>query len=73
MPTDAGCAAWSPSRFQSSISTTPSRHSTAYSSRNGISITFETTVNGSDDGVAPVVVATPSTVRTVGVQISNTP
>jgi cation-transporting P-type ATPase I len=68
----AGCAPWLLSRFQSSIATTPSRHNTAYSSRNGIAMTPETTVKGSDDGVAPVVGATPSTVRSADVQMSNT-
>ncbi|KUI17612.1 haloacid dehalogenase [Mycobacterium sp. GA-1285] len=68
----AGCAPWVLRRAQSSISTTPSRHSTAYSSRNGIEITPETTTNGSEEGVIPVE-AMLSTVRTASVQTPNTP
>lgn len=69
----AGCAPWVLSRIQSSKSTTPSRQSTAYSSRNGMAITPEATANGSEDGVTPVDATTPSTVRTAGVQTPNTP
>ncbi len=68
----AGCAPWLLRRIQSSISTTPSRHSTAYSSRSGIAITPETTVNGSDEGVTPVEAITLSTVRAGSVQMSTT-
>ncbi|RAV10063.1 cation-translocating P-type ATPase [Mycolicibacterium sp. GF69] len=68
----AGCAPWVLSRIQSSRSTTPSRQSTAYSSRNGMAITPEATANGSEDGATPGA-TTPSTVRTAGVQTPNTP
>ncbi|UXA17798.1 cation-translocating P-type ATPase [Mycobacterium sp. SMC-4] len=71
--TAAGCAPWLLGRVQSSISTTPSRQSTAYSSRNGMAMTPETTVNGSDDGVTPVEAATLPTVRTASVDVPNTP
>jgi cation-transporting ATPase I len=58
---------------QSSISTTPTRQSTAYSSRNGtVSTPVTTSVNGSEptdtEGVA-----TPATVEKPGIQTSNTP
>ncbi|OBI75660.1 haloacid dehalogenase [Mycobacterium sp. E740] len=68
----AGCAPWVLSRVQSSISTTPIRHNTAYSSRSGIVISPETTVNGSDEVLTPVV-DTLHTVRKPGVQTSKTP
>lgn len=68
----AGCAPWLLRRVQSSISTTPSRQSTAYSSRNGIAITPDTTVNGSDEGVTPVEATTLSTVGTASFQSPNT-
>ncbi|KUH82999.1 haloacid dehalogenase [Mycobacterium sp. GA-1999] len=68
----AGCAPWVLRRVQSSISTTPTRHSTAYSSRSGIANKPETTVNGSEEVFTPVV-DTPPTVRTSSVQTSNTP
>lgn len=68
----AGCAPWVLSRVQSSISTTPIRHNTAYSSRSGIVISPETTVNGSAEVLTPVV-DTSHTVRTSGVQTSKTP
>jgi H+-transporting ATPase len=58
---------------QSSISTTPTRHSTAYSSRNGtVRTPVTTSVNGSGpiDTVRP---ATPATVGKPGIQTSNTP
>jgi H+-transporting ATPase len=58
---------------QSSISTTPARQSTAYSSRNGTVSTRDTaSVNGSGpmNKEAP---ATPVTVGKAGIQMSNTP
>lgn len=54
------------SRFQSSMSTTPSRHSTAYTSRNGIAMKWDMTDTGSDVTRTPGV-DTPSTVRMAGV------
>lgn len=54
------------SRVQSSMSTTPSRHKAAYSSRNGTVMNPATTDTGSD-------VDTSSTVRTSGVLTPNTP
>jgi cation-transporting ATPase I len=59
------------SGIQSSMSTTPMRHNTAYSSRNGIAITRETTVNGSE--VTSAVVDTSSTVRPTDVRMANSP
>jgi H+-transporting ATPase len=53
-------------RVQSSMSTTPSRHKTAYSSRNGTAMNPDTTDTGSE-------VDTSSTVRTSGVLTPNTP
>ena len=53
-------------RFQSSMSTTPSRHSTAYTSRNGIAMKWDMTDTGSDVTRTPGV-DTPSTVRMAGV------
>jgi H+-transporting ATPase len=58
---------------QSSMSTTPARHSTAYSSRNGTVSSRETaSVNGSGpmDTETP---ATPVTVGKSGIQTSNSP
>jgi cation-transporting P-type ATPase I len=58
---------------QSSISTTPARQSTAYSSRNGtVSNPVTASVNGSGpmDTERP---ATPVTVEKSGIQTSNTP
>jgi cation-transporting P-type ATPase I len=55
-------------RIQSSISTTPNRQSTAYSSRSGIAINPETTVNGSEEALTP---DTPLTVRIPGVELSK--
>ncbi len=54
------------SRVQSSMSTTPSRHNSAYNSRNGISMTWATTETGSAEP-APTGVDTPSTIRMAGV------
>ncbi|BBX19826.1 hypothetical protein MDUV_46860 [Mycolicibacterium duvalii] len=71
--TAAGCAPWLLGRVQSSMATTPSRQSTAYSSRSGMAMTPETTVNGSDDGVIPDEATTPPTVRTAGHEEPNTP
>ena len=58
---------------QSSISTTPTRHSTAYNSRNGTASTSVTkSVNGSDPN--PTTEAdTPATVGTSSVHTPNTP
>lgn len=61
------------SRVQSSMSTTPSRHNAAYSSRNGIAMNLATTDTGSDEPLATDVVDTSSTVRTPGVLTPNTP
>jgi cation-transporting ATPase I len=58
--------------IQSSMSTTPARHNTAYSSRNGIVMTRETTVNGSEVTPAPVM-DTSSTVLSADVQMANSP
>lgn len=58
-------------RVQSSMSTTPSRHSAAYSSRNGTAMKPATTDTGSDEPL-PTDVDTPSTVRTAGVAATNT-
>lgn len=58
----ATVAPWVLSRVQSSMSTTPSRHNTAYSSRNGTSMTRDTMDTGSETPLAPVV-DTSSTVR----------
>jgi cation-transporting P-type ATPase I len=58
---------------QSSISTTPTRQSTAYSSRNGtVSTPVTTSVNGSEP-MDTESVATPATVGKSGIQTSNTP
>ncbi|KWX56766.1 hypothetical protein ASJ79_13525 [Mycobacterium sp. NAZ190054] len=54
------------SRFQSSMSTTPSRHNTAYISRNGIATKWETTDTGSEEALVSEM-GTTSTVRTAGV------
>jgi H+-transporting ATPase len=54
------------SRVQSSMSTTPSRHSAAYSSRNGTAMKRATTDTGSDEPLASDE-DTPSTVLTAGV------
>lgn len=57
---------------QPTISITPSRHSTAYNSRNGtVSTSVSAPVNGSEQALAPVVI-TPDIVRTSGVEFSNT-
>ena len=56
---------------QSSISTTPQRHNSAYSSRNGIdSARVTTSVNGS--AATPTPVESRSTVSTAGVQTTKT-
>jgi H+-transporting ATPase len=60
------------SRIQSSMSTTPARTSTAYSSRNGMAITPDTTVNGSEETLVPDV-DTLLTVRNSNVEMSNKP
>jgi H+-transporting ATPase len=58
---------------QSSISTTPARQSTAYSSRNGAASSPATvSVNGSGP-MDTERLATPVTVRKLGIQMSNTP
>jgi H+-transporting ATPase len=54
------------SRLQSSMSTTPSRQSTAYTSRNGIAMKWDMTDTGSDVTRTPDV-DTPSTVQMAGV------
>ncbi|CAN3131580.1 Metal cation transporter P-type ATPase [Mycobacterium sp. smrl_JER01] len=54
------------SRFQSSMSRTPTRHNTAYTSRNGIAKKRETTDTGSEDALISEL-ATTSTVRTADV------
>jgi cation-transporting P-type ATPase I len=60
-------------RAQSSISTTPTRQSTAYSSRNGtVSAPVTTSVNGSEP-MDTDSVATPATVSKTGIQTPNTP
>lgn len=58
---------------QSTISMTPQRHSTAYSSRNGtVSTCVSAPVNGSEPMPTPVLI-TPDTVRMPGVEYANTP
>jgi H+-transporting ATPase len=59
-------APWLWGRIQSSISTTPSRHSTAYSSRNGIAMKLDTTETVSVEPLAPDV-DMPSTVQLASV------
>lgn len=59
------------SRVQSSMSTTPSRHSAAYSSRSGTAMKEATTDTGSEEPL-PTDVDTPFTVRTAGVAATNT-
>ncbi|WP_425294990.1 HAD-IC family P-type ATPase [Mycolicibacterium vanbaalenii] len=54
------------SRVQSSMSSTPSRHNTAYISRSGIAMKWDTTEIGSEEAPAPVL-DTPSTVQMTGV------
>ncbi|MDY6998808.1 MAG: cation-translocating P-type ATPase [Actinomycetota bacterium] len=60
------------SRFQSSMSTTPTRQSAAYNSRNGIAMKWDMTDTGSEVARTPDV-DTSSTVRMAGVEMSNTP
>ncbi|MGB2919540.1 MAG: cation-translocating P-type ATPase, partial [Mycobacterium sp.] len=60
------------SRVQSSISSTPSRHNTAYISRSGIAMKWDTTEIGSEEAPVPVLDTSP-TVQTTGVQKANTP
>ncbi len=58
---------------QSTISMTPKRHSTAYTSRNGtVSTCVSASVNGSEAAPTPVLI-TPDTVRTSGVEFANAP
>ncbi len=54
------------SRVQSSMSSTPSRHNTAYISRSGIAMKWDTTEIGSEEAPEPVL-DTSSTVHTAGV------
>ncbi|MBF6300300.1 cation-translocating P-type ATPase [Nocardia amamiensis] len=57
---------------QSTISMTPRRHSTAYTSRNGtVNTCVSAPVNASESAPTPVVITT-DTVRTSGVELSNT-
>lgn len=57
---------------QSTISMTPRRHSTAYTSRNGtVSTCVSAPVNASESAPTPVVITT-DTVRRSGVEFSNT-
>ncbi|WSY64942.1 cation-translocating P-type ATPase [Nocardia sp. NBC_00881] len=58
---------------QPTISMTPRRHSTAYNSRNGtVSTCVSAPVNGSEETPTPVLI-TKDSLRTSGVELSNTP